>query len=113
MNDTIPVVLELGVSRSDCLLDLRGSNRRVWVEIMLYGSNIIDQFDDRFFNTRVLENPPDAELAFLKLKAATTGDVILRELSETTSEFSPRGASALCAACLDLRKWNQGISSLM
>jgi len=91
MNDTISVFPESGVSRSDCLADLRGCNRRVWVEIMLYGSNIIDQFDDRFFNIRVLGNPPDAELAILK--AATTVDervdsvIILRELAETTSEF--------------------------
>src|SRR5258705_4882200 len=86
-----PFVPESGVSLSDCVLDLLGSNRRVWVEIMLYGRNIIDQFDDRFFDIRVLENPPDAELA--SSKAAPTGDecvdsmIILRELSETSSEF--------------------------
>lgn len=61
------------------------------MEIILYSRDIIDQFDDRFFNIWVLDNPSDAELAFLK--APPTGDervdavIILSEFSETTFEF--------------------------
>jgi hypothetical protein len=50
MNDRIPFVPESWVSLSDCVLDFVGSNRQIWVKIMLYSRDIIDQFDDRFFN---------------------------------------------------------------
>jgi len=91
MNDRVPVVLESWVSHSNCMLDFLSSNRRIWVEIILYSHDIIDQFDDSFFNIWVLDNPSDADLTFSK--APPTGDervdavIILSEFSETTFEF--------------------------